>query len=154
MPNVIISDSICPILLIKIEKLHILEELYGNVLITPEVSEEIGEPLPDWIKIQKARDLKYQALIAATLDIGESSAIALASEYEAPLLILDDLKARNFVKSLGVPYTGTVGVLLNARKNGIIENMGEIIALIERTDFRLSKELKDLALRLAGERDV
>ena len=71
MPNVIISDSSCLILLIKIEKLHILEELYGNVLITPEVSEEIGEPLPDWIKMQKARDLKYQALIAATLDIGE-----------------------------------------------------------------------------------
>ena len=53
-----------------------------------------------------------------------------------------------------MPYTGTVGVLLNARKNGIIENMGEIIALIERTDFRLSKELKDLALRLAGEKDA
>ncbi|MDG6999156.1 MAG: DUF3368 domain-containing protein [Nitrososphaerota archaeon] len=110
--------------------------------------------MPGWISVQKVRDLKYQALIAATLDIGESSTISLASEYEDPLLILDDFKARNFVKSLGVPYTGTVGVLLNARKNGIIENMGEIIALIERTDFRLSKELKDLALRLAGEKDA
>ena len=154
MPNVIISDSSCLILLIKIEKLHILEELYGKVLITPEISDEIGEPLPNWIRVEKARDLKYQALIAATLDIGESSAIALASEYETPLLILDDLKARNLAESLGVPYTGTMGVLLDARKTGIIGSLGEVIGLIERTDFRISKELKDLALRLAGEKDV
>ncbi len=154
MPNVIISDSSCIILLIKIGKLHILQELYGRVLITPEISEEIGEPLPNWIRVERARDLKYQTLIATTLDVGESSAIALASEYETPLLILDDFKARNFAESLGVPYTGTIGVLLDARKSGIIGNLGEIIALIEQTNFRLSKELKDLALRLAGEKDV
>ena len=52
--------------------------------------------------IKKAVNQKYQTIINSSLDIGESSAIALASEYENPLLILDDIKARNFAKSLNI----------------------------------------------------
>ena len=95
--------------------LYVLEKLFGKVLITPEIYDEIGETLPAWIIVRKARDTKYQALINVSLDPGESSAIALAAEYKNPLLILDDLKARNYAESLKIPYTGTIGVLLNAK---------------------------------------
>jgi predicted nucleic acid-binding protein len=96
--------------------------------------------------------LKYQALVNVSLDLGESSAIALAIEYKEPLLILDDLKARNFAESLNIPYTGTIGILLNAQKKEIIKNLKEVLSLIKRTDFRLSEELIDLALKLSGEK--
>ena len=72
-------------------KLDVLEKLYGQILITPEIAKEISEQLPNWIAIKKATDQKYQTLINSTLDLGESSVIALASEYEDPLIILDDI---------------------------------------------------------------
>ena len=115
MQSVIISDSSCLILLINIGELDILKKLYGQILITPEISGEVGEPLPAWITIKKARDKKYQALINSILDKGESSAIALAAEYKKPLLIIDDLKARNFAAGIGINFTGTLGVILNAK---------------------------------------
>lgn len=152
MQSVIISDSSCLIILKNIDQLYVLEKLFGQVLITPEIYDEIGETLPGWIIVRKARDPKYQALINASLDSGESSAIALAAEYENPLLILDDLKARNYAESLNIPYTGTIGVLLDAKKKGIIKNVKEVLGLIERTNFRLSKELIDSVLVLADEK--
>ena len=72
-------------------KLDVLEKLYGQILITPEIAKEISEQLPNWIAIKKATDQKYQTLINSTLDLGESSVIALASEYVDPLIILDDI---------------------------------------------------------------
>ena len=56
MPNVIISDTSCLIILSKIDKLFILNKLFGNVIITPEIAKEFGDKLPNWIKIQKAKE--------------------------------------------------------------------------------------------------
>ena len=152
MPSVIISDTSCLIILSKIDELFILEKLFGNVIITPEVAEEFGDKLPNWIKVQKAKDQISQRLINSSLDLGEASSIALAIEFEEPLLILDDLKARNFADNLRLSYTGTFGILLDAKKNKIIDNIKESLNQIEKTDFRLSKKLIDFVLELANEK--
>ncbi len=152
MPNVIISDTSCLIILSKIDKLFVLKKLFGNVKITPEVAEEFGGKLPGWIKVQKAKDQKSQVLINSSLDLGEASSIALAIEFDEPLLILDDLKARNFAESLRLSYTGTIGVLLDAKKNEIIGNIKESLNQIQKTDFRLSNKLIDIVLELAKEK--
>ena len=64
MQHVIISDSSCVILFKNIGKLDVLEKLYGQILITPEIAKEISEQLPNWIVIKKATDQKYQTLIS------------------------------------------------------------------------------------------
>jgi predicted nucleic acid-binding protein len=152
MPNVIISDTSCLIILSKINKLFILEKLFGNLIITPEVEIEFGGELPNWIRVQKAKDQTSQTLINSSLDLGEASSIALAIEFENPLLILDDLKARNFAESLRLSYTGTFGVLLDAKKRKIIDNVKDSLTQIEKTDFSLSKKLTDYVLALASEK--
>ena len=52
------------ILLKNIGKLDVLEKLYGQILITPEIAKEISEQLPNWIAIKKATDQKYKTLIS------------------------------------------------------------------------------------------
>lgn len=50
MPD-IISNTSCLIVLDNIGMLEILEELYGKIFITNEVSEEFGKRIPDWIEV-------------------------------------------------------------------------------------------------------
>ncbi len=90
MRKVIICDTSPLILFHKIDEMSILQGVYSDVLTTPEVAEEFGETLPDWIKIQSVKDKKYQRLLEMQVDCGEASAIALATEFDDVLLLLDD----------------------------------------------------------------
>ena len=151
MQSVIISDTSCLVILSKINKLHILNDLFGNIIITTEVAAEFGEEIPKWIELRDAKDQLPQTLINSSIDLGEASSIALAIELTDPLLILDDLKARNFAESLNLSFTGTIGVLMNAKSKKIIPNLKVVLDQIQKTDFRISKNLIEQALKLSGE---
>jgi predicted nucleic acid-binding protein len=100
MPNVI-SNTSCLIALSNINRLELLQKRYGHIFITPEVRSEFGEILPVWISVVPVKDTYQKLLINNHLDLGESSTIALASEIDDPLLILDDGKARKYAKTMG-----------------------------------------------------
>ena len=91
MPKIVISDTSTLILFQKIDEFNLLKSVYRELITTPEIAEEFGEKLPEWIKIQPVSDKKYQVFLETQVDYGEASAIALASEYEDVLLLLDDL---------------------------------------------------------------
>jgi len=134
----IISNTSCLIALSNIGRLEILHELYGTVVITPEVRSEFGEALPDWISVNSVSDPSKTKLIQHTLDLGESSTIALAMESEDPLLILDDKKARQFSKSIGLTLTGTLGVIVKAKQSGFIaEDIATIVSEFRQRGFRI-----------------
>ena len=60
MPKIVISDTSILILFQKIGELKLLEEVYGELITTPEIAKEYGEELPNWIKVQAVSDKKYQ----------------------------------------------------------------------------------------------
>jgi len=151
MPKTIISDTSCLIILSKIEELALLQKVYGQITTTPNVADEYDEPLPDWITISKLKDQSKQQLLELQLDKGESSTIALAMEIPDSTIILDDYKARKVAKHLGLKYTGTIGIIIKAKLNGIIPSIMPILAKIKQTDFHISKDLELIALREAGE---
>jgi predicted nucleic acid-binding protein len=151
MHKAIISDTSCLILLEKIGEIGLLRKLFGQILTTPEVAKEFGLPLPNWVSVEDAKDKNYQAIIEASVDRGEASAIALAIETEGCLLILDDLKARNFAKQLGITITGTLGIILDAKLSGHIPIVKPILNKIKATNFRLSENLEKFILAKAGE---
>lgn len=151
MHKAIISDTSCLVLLEKIGEIDILKKLFGQVLTTPEVASEFQLPLPNWIVVEEAKDKNYQTIIEATVDRGEASAIALAIEKENCLLILDDLKARNFAQQLGITITGTFGVLVDAKLSGHIRELRPILNKIKLTNFRMSTDLETQILKRAGE---
>ena len=58
-----------------------------SLFITPEIAEEFGLPLPEWVKVKSVKDKKYQSFLETQVYRGEASVIALASEHEDALLV-------------------------------------------------------------------
>jgi predicted nucleic acid-binding protein len=153
MRGIIVSDTSCLILFHKINRIDILKSVFGTIYITTEIAKEFDEALPDFIKIQNPKDPNYQKILERYLDSGEASAIALAIEIVDCLLIIDEVKARREAKSLNITFTGTLGVLLIAKENGVINSVKEIIDLIKKTNFRISDTLIQDVLIRCGEYD-
>jgi predicted nucleic acid-binding protein len=151
MSKIIISDTSCFIILSKIRQLEILQKLFGNVVTTPEIADEFGENLPDWVEIVVVKDKYKQQLFEIQVDKGESSAMALSLEIKNSLLIIDDYKARKLAKTLGINYTGTIGILILAKNKGIISSIKPVLEQIKATNFRISAELELQALIEAKE---
>ena len=151
MPKTIISDTSCFIILSNIGELNLLQKVYGQIITTIEIATEFGEQLPDWVSIHQVTDKYRQQLLEMQIDKGESSAISLALETPNCTIILDDYKARKIADQLGLHFTGTIGVIVKAKLNGIIPSIKPILSKIRTTDFRLSSELELLALKEAGE---
>jgi len=151
MHRAINSDTSCLILLDKIGELEILNKLFGTIIVTSEVAEEFGQSLPSWFEIRNASDKNYQSIIAASVDKGEASAIALALELKNCRLIIDDLKGRKFAQQLGLNIIGTIGVIVDAKPTGNITSVKPILTKIRATSFRIAEQLEMLILKRAGE---
>lgn len=151
MPEVIITDTSTLILFHSIDELNLLRKVYGDLITTPEVAEEFGEKMPDWIKIQEVSDRKYQDFLETQVDLGEASAIALATEYEDVLLILDDLKARKLATRLKFKITGALGIIHKAKQLSIIDKVKPLINKLLATDFRIAENIIQEILHLNNE---
>ena len=151
MQQTIISDTSCLILLDNIGELSLLNQLFGNIITTPEVAKEFGKNLPDWFEFRQASNKQFQKILEDTIDEGEASAIALAIEMKNCLLIIDDLKGRKFAHELGLHVTGTLGIIIDAKISGIIPSVKPILQKIKSTNFRITESLEAQILKRAGE---
>lgn len=101
--------------------------------------------------MQSANDRKYQNFLLTQLDKGEASAIALATEFEDVLLLLDDLKARKLASKLNFKITVTLGIINKAKQMSIIEKISPLINKLLATDFRIADNIVDELLRINNE---
>ena len=149
--KIVIADTSCFILLDKIGEISILNLVFDQIHTTPVIAEEFGKPLPPWIIITRPFNDNYQQLLELEVDKGEASAIALSLELENALLIIDDWKARKLSEKLGLPYTGTFGVILRAKQSGKIPSIKPILDKIRQTNFRFDEAVFSQILFEAGE---
>jgi predicted nucleic acid-binding protein len=149
--EIFISNTSCLIILSKIDEIELLNKLCDNVFTTSVVQNEFHNRVPDWIKIKDPPDAKYQEILEMEVDKGEASVIALALKLERSILIIDDLKGRRVADNLNLKYSGTFGLLLKAKEEGIINKITPIINKILTTNFRFSEELIQTIIREAGE---
>jgi len=164
MPDAV-SDSSPLIHLAKIEALELISRLYSRVLIPPAVWREVVEESdgrPGAVEMEKAvaagwmvqRAAKNETLVIAlrqTLDNGEAEAIALATELHPESVLLDDKLARQMARRLGVPVTGTLGVLLRAKQVGLIVELQSLITRLQSEgDYYIDPGLIERALLAAG----
>ena len=119
MPDTIIADTSCFIILNNIGELLLLQKLYEQVVTTIEVSNEYGESLPEWIEIRRVGN-NFRQILELQVDKAKASALALALETENCTIILDDYRARKIAEKLKLNYTGTIGVIVKAKSKGII----------------------------------
>lgn len=145
----VVVDSTCLIGLERIARLDILPALFDPVTIPPEVAREFGVALP-WLKIEAPADGALITALKMLVDDGEAEAIALARSLGCEL-ILDDRQARAVARNLGLRVVGTIGILIRAKREGIINALKPVLDELERAGFYLGGELKEEALRLVGE---
>lgn len=87
-----------------------------------------------------------------TLDAGESEAIATSLEWPADLLIMDESSGRAMVRNLNIRITGTLGVLLKAKRDGQIPSLKfEMDRLVQDAGFFVSDRARNTFLVEAGE---
>lgn len=149
--EIIISDTSCLILLSKIDRLDLLKQLSTKIYITPEIINEFGNNVPDWIQIKSPQNKHYQDILEMDLDVGESSAIALSLDLDNSVLIIDDLKGRIIAEKLNLKFSGTFGLLLKAKQLGFIDKVKPILDEIKQTNFRFSESLFQIVLKEANE---
>jgi len=151
MLKTIVSDTSCFIILTNIGELDLLQKTFGEIITTKEVLQEFGEELPNWVLVKSATDKHRQRILETQVDKGEASAIALALEFSESMLILDDYKARKVAENLGLEITGTIGVIIIAKKRGVINSIKPYLEKIRATNFRISEEIEKQALKEAEE---
>lgn len=82
----------------------------------------------------------------------EFFAISLAVEIGAALLLIDERKGRSEANSLGLKTSGLLGVLLEAKRAGLLEELRSVFDdLVSKSNFRVSAAVKAEFLRLADE---
>ena len=145
-----VTDSTCLIGLERIQRLDILSQVFSPVIIPPAVQTEVGISA-SWITVQAPRSIMTVAALKTQLDDGEAEAIALALELNDVFIILDDLSARRVAKQLNLKVMGTVGMLLRAKQQKVIDEIKPLLTALNTADFRVSEAIIQNALRLAGE---
>jgi len=131
-----VADATVLIALAKIGLLDLLAALFGAVLLTPRIEEEVvGRGLeagaPEVAYVQRALQAGWlvraplseeEQRLAGQLEArpgvhrGEAEALAVASSRGLTLLA-DEKRARTIARSLGVEVRGTAGVLLEGRNS-------------------------------------
>ncbi len=91
-------------------------------------------------------------ILSTTLDAGESEAIAMSLEWPADLLIMDESSGRAMARSLNIRITGTLGILLKAKRDGQIPSLEfEMDRLVQEAGFFVSSHVRNTFLAEAGE---
>ena len=149
----IVSNSSPLIALEQIEKLDLLNELFGEILVPDAVATEIAPTVRSrsWIQQQPLSGTLLPNTLRPALGPGERAAISLAAEVNASTIILDDEPARKIAAQLKIPIIGTAGVLLLAKDRKLIAAVKPCLdALIEHRFF-LARAVYELILNRTGE---
>jgi predicted nucleic acid-binding protein len=152
MRETIISDTSSLLAFHEIGEMAILQKMYTNVTTTPTVRREFEYPLPTWIIVREPLE-EYVRCVQERfkLDSGEVTAIALALSLPESTLIIDEAAGRRAARELGIQMTGTLGILLKAKKRGVIPAVRPLIRKLQAINFRMNETLIAAILTEAGE---
>jgi len=150
-----VSNASVLIALERIRRQKLLPKLFGKVLITPKVQKEVfGERrIPRWVIVKQVCQDAVEEVARQTglkPEKGETEAIALAYRLQTVLLI-DDRKGRKAAQKLGVPIMGTLRLLLEAKRKGIIQQVKPLLWRWSKTGAILMSNLRQWVLEEAGE---
>jgi uncharacterized protein len=159
---IVVADSGPLIALASIEQFDLLRLLFSKISIPKAVREEViatQEKLPGaeevanatWIQVLDIRDTTAVQILRDRLDIGESQAIVLSIELRADLLVIDEARGRRVADAHGLNKTGTLGILVMAKRLGLIRSVVPLLDDLLIKGFRMSVELYNTIKKISGE---
>ncbi len=152
----VVSDTTPLNYLVLIGLEELLPALFDRVVIPQEVCSELmaasaqpkvkhwAENYPEWVEVWSGSlEIEFE------LDRGEESAIALAKEINADLVLMDEVKGRRKALREGLSITGTLGVLLMAAERGLVD-LNIALDKLEGTSAFVSESLMASAREVAS----
>lgn len=145
-----VPDSSPLILLGKIEKADLLTKLYGSVLVTPRVWDEVitvgkkgGARDAGYLESSAQRlrllriwpspeetELAVRLAAQGGMGLAEAEVLAVAGTRGA-IAVVDDKAARTVALASGIPHVGTLSVLYHAFLRRFV-TFDELVAFLER----------------------
>jgi predicted nucleic acid-binding protein len=145
----------------KLNRLPLLAQLFGKVHVPQAVFDEAvvegaRRNTPDALIIRlflqhysfpilDLSELASRSYVPAwELGAGERQLLALAQSFPAALVLLDDELAREEARRLGIPVKGTIGILVQAFREGLLDTEEVELLLLEiaaRSDIWISEKL-------------
>lgn len=149
------------IALARIHQLPLLPALYGEVTMPTAVQDEVASgarhgraeiPMDaEWIHVHSVNDRTAVKLLRERLDAGESETIVLAVQMDADVVLMDEARGRRIAAARGLALTGTLGTLILAKEQGLIERVHPHLTRLAEENFRMSAMLYEKVLRRVGE---
>lgn len=160
-----VSNSSPLILYARIGRLNLLHDVFDQILIPPAVwhevvtagggragAAEVAQAL--WISRRSLADGVLAARLFAEVDPGEAEAIALTLHMtDAPVVLLDDLKARHIARDHGLSVVGSAGVLGLAKDLGLISAVKPLLDDLRAAGLYLSHAAMSEFLTIYSEND-
>lgn len=143
-------------------QLELLHHLHRRVVVPPIVLAELergqieAKPLgeaserPAWLETV-ALVSSPSPLLTAYLDEGEAAVIALAVEQSIRQVVIDERRARMVARTMRLEVVGSVGILLRAKREGLVAEVKPSLEAMQTAGIRLSERLLKFALQEAGE---
>lgn len=173
MTSIVIADASPLIALARIEHLHLLHSLFGQVSMTITVQQEVmfsqafieintlqAALDAGWLQIQEPivdvdTDPSRNKLVDG-LDPGERSSIEWAAHLKATqqnvILIMDEAKGRKVARQLELDILGSAGIIAIAKRQELISAAKPLLEQLQASGYFLSDTVMDMALKIAGER--
>ncbi len=162
----IIADSSPLIALALLNLLPELRSLSSEILIPATVEKECTQnlSLPAARQIEKAISTRLLTVtpdidlhqspelmtVSVLIDPGEAQAIAIAKTQQG-LLLIDDKAGRRCARHMGIPVTGSLGVMLKLKQNGRLSALKPLLEKLSQHGYRYSALLIEQILEKAGE---
>ncbi len=159
MSEVLVANASPIIALARVDRLDLLTQVCDRLLVPGSVVDELmagheSDPARQAISRGFGERVDPHSippeLLEWGLGPGETCVIALARE-QACTAVLDDAAARGCAKAFGVSLIGTLGVVLRAKKQGLVSEAAEVFRALRATGLYLDERTIRLALGHVGE---
>ena len=155
----VVADTSALLALVGCQGLPLLDGVFGEVRVPRAVFDEctvFGRPgadvLEEYLRAKVTDvDLSELVIAAGGLGRGELEAMALYKRLGADRLLIDDRRARRVAQINRVEVIGSIGVLLLAKRAGLVPAVRPLLGAIEAAGIYLSERVLTEALRLADE---
>lgn len=157
---VIIADSSPLVGLARLGRLGLLKQMAEQIMVPPAVWRETTGRADkpgaleiarcEWIVVAPVDEGQVSEFLS-DVDRGEAEAIALALSRPEGLLLADDQKARRLAESRNLRVKGTVGLLVEAWRRGLLSKLGPELKALRANGLFIHPDLIGAALKETGE---
>ncbi len=141
--------------------LQILNYLYEEVHVPAEVCQEILAGGKTGFAVQQFIDAVWltkwenrqeiPSFLENILDQGEAAVIQLALSEKIATVCIDEAVGRRIARLNSLSLTGSIGILLRAKREGILPNITSSLTKMQKNGIWLSDRVINFAIQKAGE---